>query len=172
MSQSREELTTNNARHMWHPMAHPQAMMVSPPDIIAKGKDCIIWDVDGHKMLDGVGGLWSSNLGHSNQGVRDAVIAQMDELPFYNTFRGTTHVRAIELSTQLVELMKPEGVTAVMFSNGGSDAVEGALEDCPPVLEGPRPGRPHQVCQFAPGLPRCAFWGHVGQRQQQLPPGL
>ncbi len=128
MSQSREELTTNNARHMWHPMAHPQAMMDSPPDIIAKGKDCIIWDVDGHKMLDGVGGLWSSNLGHSNQGVRDAVIAQMDELPFYNTFRGTTHVRAIELSTQLVELMKPEGVTAVMFSNGGSDAVEGALK--------------------------------------------
>jgi putrescine aminotransferase len=57
-----------------------------------------MWDVDGHRMIDGVGGLWSSNLGHSNRRVRDAIVAQLDELPFYNVFRGTTHVRAIELS--------------------------------------------------------------------------
>jgi adenosylmethionine-8-amino-7-oxononanoate aminotransferase len=35
--------------------------------------------------------------------VRDAIVAQLDELPFYNTFRGTTHPRAIELSARLVE---------------------------------------------------------------------
>jgi adenosylmethionine-8-amino-7-oxononanoate aminotransferase len=52
----------------------------------------------------------------------------MDELPFYNVFRGTSHVRAIELSARLVKMMEPEGVKAVMFSNGGSDAVEGALK--------------------------------------------
>jgi adenosylmethionine-8-amino-7-oxononanoate aminotransferase len=46
------------------------------------------------------GGLWSSNLGHSNRRVRDAIVAQLDELPFYNTFRGTTHPRAIELSAR------------------------------------------------------------------------
>ena len=125
---NKASLKSNNARYIWHPMAHPKAMMDSPPDIIHRGKGCYIWDVDGHQMLDGVGGLWSSNLGHSNQRVRDAVIAQMDELPFYNTFRGTTHVRAIELSTRLVAMMQPEGVAAVMFSNGGSDAVEGALK--------------------------------------------
>jgi putrescine aminotransferase len=34
-------------------------------------------------------------------------VAQLDELPFYNVFRGTTHVRAIELSTRLVKLMRP-----------------------------------------------------------------
>jgi adenosylmethionine-8-amino-7-oxononanoate aminotransferase len=87
-----------------------------------------VWDVDGHKLLDGVAGLWSSNLGHSRREVRDAVVAQLDELPFFNTFRGTTHPRAIELSAALVELMRPDGVAAVMFSNGGSDAVEGALK--------------------------------------------
>jgi adenosylmethionine-8-amino-7-oxononanoate aminotransferase len=123
-----DELKRDNAQYLWHPMAHPGAMKKSAPDIIARGEGCFIWDVDGHRMLDGVGGLWSSNLGHSNRRVRDAVVAQLDELPFYNVFRGTTHVRAIELSTRLVKMMAPENVAAVLFSNGGSDAVEGALK--------------------------------------------
>jgi adenosylmethionine-8-amino-7-oxononanoate aminotransferase len=121
-------LKQDNAQYLWHPMAHPGAMKKSAPDIIARGEGCWIWDVDGHKLIDGVAGLWSSNLGHSCRRVRDAVVAQMDELPFYNVFRGTTHVRAIELSTRLVKMMAPENVAAVMFSNGGSDAVEGALK--------------------------------------------
>ncbi len=123
-----KQLKADNAQFLWHPMAHPGAMKKTAPDIIARGEGCWIWDVDGHKMLDGVGGLWSSNLGHSNQRVRDAIVAQLDELPFYNVFRGTTHVRAIELSSRLVKLMQPENVSAVLFSNGGSDAVEGALK--------------------------------------------
>ena len=123
-----DHLKRDNAQFLWHPMAHPGAMKKAVPDIIAKGEGCWIWDVDGHKLLDGVGGLWASNLGHSCREVRDAIVAQMDELPFYNVFRGTTHVRAIELSRRLVGLMQPDDVSAVFFSNGGSDAVEGALK--------------------------------------------
>ena len=128
MSPDRDALKRNNAQFIWHPMAHPGAMKKNAPDIITRGEGCWIWDVDGHKMLDGVGGLWASNLGHSNRRVRDAIVAQLDELPFYNVFRGTSHVRAIELSTRLVGMMAPEQVSAVMFSTGGSDAVEGALK--------------------------------------------
>ena len=123
-----EQLKNDNAQYLWHPMAHPGAMKQNKPDIIARGEGCWIWDADGHKMLDGVGGLWACNLGHSATAVRDAIVAQLDELPFYNTFRGTTHPRAIELSSRLVKVMEPDGVSAVMFSNGGSDAVEGALK--------------------------------------------
>ena len=123
-----EKLKRANAQHLWHPMAHPKAMLDTPPDIIARGQGVWIWDIDGHRMIDGVGGLWSANLGHSNQRLRDAIVAQLDELPFYNTFRGTTHPRAIELSEELVRMMTPEGVGAVMFSSGGSDAVEAALK--------------------------------------------
>ncbi len=123
-----DDLKKANARHLWHPMAHPQAMRDTPPDIIARGEGVWVWDVDGHKMIDGVGGLWSANFGHSNRRVRDAIVAQLDELPYYNTFRGTTHPRAIELSEKLVEMMAPDEVGAVMFSSGGSDAVETALK--------------------------------------------
>lgn len=122
------ELKAANAQYMWHPMAHPKAMLDTPPDIITRGEGCWIWDVDGHKLIDGVGGLWSANLGFGRREIRDAIVAQLDELAFYNTFRGTTHPRAIELSARLVKLMEPDGVGAVFFSNGGSDAVEGALK--------------------------------------------
>ena len=122
------QLKQDNAQYLWHPMAHPGAMKKTAPDIIARGEGVHVWDVDGHRLIDGIGGLWSSNLGHSNRAVRDAIVAQLDELPFYNVFRGTTHVRAIELSARLVKLMAPEDVGAVLFSNGGSDAVEGALK--------------------------------------------
>jgi len=123
-----DELKDANAKFLWHPMAHPQAMIDTPPDIITRGEGSWVWDVDGHKLLDGVGGLWSVNLGFGRTEIRDAIVEQLDELPFYNTFRGTTHPRAIELSARIVELMEPDGVAAVFFSNGGSDAVEGALK--------------------------------------------
>ncbi len=125
---SADQLKAANARHLWHPMAHPKAMQETPPDIIVRGEGSWIWDVDGHRLVDGVGGLWSANLGFGRPEIRDAVVAQLDELAFYNIFRGTTHARAIELSERLVQLMEPDGVAAVFFGNGGSDAVEGALK--------------------------------------------
>jgi len=125
---STDELKAANARFLWHPMAHPQGMREQPPDIIARGEGSWIWDIDGHRMVDGVGGLWSANLGFGRREIRDAIVAQLDELAFYNTFRGTTHPRAIELSARLVGMMQSDGVAAVLFSNGGSDAVEGALK--------------------------------------------
>ena len=122
------ELKAANARHLLHPMAHPKSMTDTPPDIIVRGEGCWIWDVDGHKLVDGVGGLWSANLGFGRQEIRDAIVEQLDTLAFYNIFRGTTHPRAIELSERVCEIMAPDGVGAVFFSNGGSDAVESALK--------------------------------------------
>jgi len=125
---STAEIKRANGRHLWHPMAHPMAMQQSPPDIIARGEGSWIWDIDGHRMVDGVAGLWTVNVGFGRTEIRDAIVKQLDELAYYNVFRGTTHPRAIELSERIVNLMQPDGVGAVLFSNGGSDAVEGALK--------------------------------------------
>jgi putrescine---pyruvate transaminase len=125
---SAAELKRANARHLWHPMAHPKMLQQSPPDIIVRGEGSWIWDIDGHRLVDGVAGLWTVNLGFGRREIRDAVIAQLDELVYYNVFRGTTHPRAIELAERVVALMQGDGVEAVFFSNGGSDAVEGALK--------------------------------------------
>jgi adenosylmethionine-8-amino-7-oxononanoate aminotransferase len=123
-----EQLKQANARHLLHPMAHPKSMLETPPDIIVRGEGSWIWDVDGHRLVDGVAGLWSVNLGFGRREIRDAVVEQMDELAYYNIFRGTTHARAIELAERVAGMMQPDGVEAVYFSSGGSDAVESALK--------------------------------------------
>jgi adenosylmethionine-8-amino-7-oxononanoate aminotransferase len=125
---SAAELKSENAVHQLQPMAHPGTARDLPPDIIARGEGSWIWDVDGHRLIDGIGGLWCANLGFSRREIRDAIVAQLDELPFFNTFRGATHPRAIELSTRLCRMMAPDGVASVHFSSGGSDAVDGAMK--------------------------------------------
>jgi len=122
------ELKAANAQRLLHPMANLKAMHAVPPDIIVRGEGSWIWDVDGHRMVDDVGGLWSANLGFGRKEIRDAIVAQLDELAYYNVFRGTTHPRAIELTERLLTIMAPEQAGSVFFSSGGSDAVEGALK--------------------------------------------
>jgi putrescine---pyruvate transaminase len=122
------ELKAANAKRLLHPMANLKSMHGTPPDIIVKGEGSWIWDVDGHRLVDGVGGLWSANLGFGRKEIRDAIVAQLDELAFYNVFRGTTHPRAIELTERLMNVMAPEQAGSVFFSSGGSDAVESALK--------------------------------------------
>ena len=58
-------LKENNARHMWHPMAHPADSLKNAPKIITHGKGVRIVDVDGNETIDAVGGLWNVNLGYS-----------------------------------------------------------------------------------------------------------
>ena len=114
--------------HHLAPFSDYQQLSDTGPRIIVKGDGVYVWDSEGNKILDGMAGLWCAAIGYGRDELADAASKQMKELPFYNTFRGTTHPRAIELSARVVDLMAPDGVAAVMFSNGGSDAVEGALK--------------------------------------------
>ena len=120
-------LKENNARHLWHPMAHPGDSMANPPDIIVEGEGVEIVDVDGHRTIDAVGGLWNVNLGFSCAPVKAAIAAQLDRLPYYSTFRGTSNDTAIELSFMLQEFFAPDGLSRAFFTSGGSDSVEIAL---------------------------------------------
>ncbi len=73
-----------NARSLWHPMAHPADSLANPPTIVTGAKGVRITDVDGHEVVDGVGGLWNVNLGFSCQPIKDAIAAQLDRLPYYS----------------------------------------------------------------------------------------
>jgi hypothetical protein len=120
-------LKENNARHMWHPMAHPADSLANPPKIVVGGDGVSIRDIDGKEVLDAVGGLWNVNLGFSCEPIKQAIAAQLDALPYYSTFRGTSNDQVIELSWMLREFFEPDGLTRAFFTSGGSDSVETAL---------------------------------------------
>ena len=120
-------LKENNARQLWHPMTSPKDSADNPPKIITGGGGVSITDIDGHKVVDGVGGLWNVNLGYSCQPIKDAMAAQLEALPYYSTFRGTTNDMAIELAYELGEFFAPDGLSRAFFTSGGSNSVETAL---------------------------------------------
>ncbi len=121
-------LKENNARHFWHPMAHPADSQNNPPTILTGGEGVSIIDIDGHKAIDAVGGLWNVNLGYSCDPVKQAITDQLNTLPYYSTFRGTSNDKAIELSYELAQFFEPDGLTRAFFTSGGSDSVEIALK--------------------------------------------
>ncbi|MFN4010182.1 MAG: aspartate aminotransferase family protein [Pannonibacter sp.] len=120
-------LTENNARSIWHPMAHPAEMQANPPRVIMKGEGVTVTDIDGRSVLDAVGGLWNVNLGYSSDPVKEAIARQLAELPYYSGFRGTSTGPSIELAYELAEFFAPEGMVRSFFTSGGSDSVESAL---------------------------------------------
>lgn len=120
-------LRENNARHLWHPMGHPGEAQNTAPAIISKAEGVVIEDIDGHKTIDAVGGLWCVNLGYSNDVVKDAIAKQLYDLPYYSAFAGTSNPTAIEASYAVREFFAEDGITRVFFTSGGSDSVETCL---------------------------------------------
>ena len=120
-------LKENNARHMWHPMGAPGEVAANAPTIITRAEGVRIFDIDGHGTVDAVGGLWCVNVGYSNQAVKDAIAAQLVDLPYYSAFAGSSNDKAIELSWMLREFFAPDGMTRAFFTSGGSDSVETCL---------------------------------------------
>ena len=120
-------LKQHNATLSWHAMAHPVQMQHNPPKVIVRAEEVFLTDVDGHKTLDAVGGLWNANLGYSCQPVKDAISRQLSDLPYYSTFRGSSNDQFIELSVELKEWFATENMQRSFFTLGGSDSVESAL---------------------------------------------
>lgn len=120
-------LRANNARHLWHPMGHPGEAMRHAPVIITKAEGSTIEDIDGHRTVDAVGGLWCVNLGYSNDKVKEAIARQLYDLPYYSAFFGTSNPPAIEASYAVREFFAEDGMARVFFTSGGSDAVETCL---------------------------------------------
>lgn len=120
-------LRDENARHLFHPMEHPNDSVASPPRIFTAADGCTVTDDEGHTVIDAVGGLWNVNLGYSCQPIKDAIAEQLRCMPYCSTFRGWTSPPAIELSRRLCDITAPENMKRVFFTSGGSDSVETAM---------------------------------------------
>ncbi len=53
-------LKAHNARSLWHPMTAPSDSLKSPPTIVTGASGVRIRDVDGHEVVDAVGGCGTS----------------------------------------------------------------------------------------------------------------
>ncbi|KMN08412.1 aminotransferase class III-fold pyridoxal phosphate-dependent enzyme [Pseudomonas helleri] len=90
------------------------------PRIITHAKGVYLWDSEGHKILDGMAGLWCVAIGYGRDELADAASKQMRELPYYNLFFMTAHPPVLELSKVIADIA-PEGMNHVFFTGSGSE---------------------------------------------------
>ncbi|MEJ6004189.1 aspartate aminotransferase family protein [Paucibacter sp. AS339] len=109
-----------DASHFLHPFTDFQGLAKKGSRIITRAENIYLWDSEGHKILDGMSGLWCVNIGYGEQSLIDAATRQMKELPFYNAFFQTATMPAIELAELLAEL-SPPGFEHVFFTSSGSE---------------------------------------------------
>jgi putrescine aminotransferase len=107
--------------HHLHPFTNLQNYSQHGGRIVSRAEHIYIYDSDGHKMLDGMSGLWCCNLGYSQQSIKNAISAQLNDLPFYNNFFNCSNQPAVELASALVEITPPH-FNHVFFTNSGSEA--------------------------------------------------
>lgn len=113
--------------HHIHPFTdHAALASEGGPRVITDAKGVYLWDSEGKRLLDGMGGLWCVNIGYGRTELGDVAKRQMDRLAYYNTFFKTSHEPAVELSERLAGLL-PEGLEHIFYANSGSEANDTAL---------------------------------------------
>ncbi|MGN6257856.1 MAG: aminotransferase family protein [Solirubrobacterales bacterium] len=95
--------------------------------VLVRGEGCELVAADGHRLIDGMAGLWSVNLGHGREDLVEAATRQLRELPYAATFGGISSPPAVELAERIAELAPP-GLSGVFFVSGGSEANETAIK--------------------------------------------
>ena len=118
-----DRLAELGGRHLW---GHFSVLKndVDGMHIIERGDGCYVWDDLGNRYLDGLAGLFVSQLGHGRPELARAAGNQAATLGYFPIWT-YAHPAAIELSAKLASLA-PGDLNRVFFTTGGSEAVESA----------------------------------------------
>ena len=94
--------------------------------VIVRGEGCEVISDHGRRFIDGLSGLFCTNLGHSyGAEVGAAAARQLEILPFTPAWY-LAHPAAAELAETLVHLAAPLGMQRAYFTNSGGEAVAGS----------------------------------------------
>ena len=93
---------------------------------IAYGEGVYLFDKQGNGYLDACGGAAVSCLGHSNQRVKQAIIDQVNDIPYAHTSFFTNDAQE-NLAKHLLEHSQGD-FSQVYFVAGGSEAIEASLK--------------------------------------------
>jgi acetylornithine/N-succinyldiaminopimelate aminotransferase len=164
---NRGNVTNNDFAGRW------QASLMNnygvPPLALVRGAGAEVWDVDGRRYLDLVGGIAVNSLGHAHPAVIDAVTRQLSTLGHTSNLYITEP--GLELAERLKELLdQPDA--RVLFCNSGTEAVEAAFKIAR------RTGRPHLVAAqdafHGRTMGALALTGQPAKRApfEPMPPGV
>ena len=111
-------------RNLWLHFTRMSAYADSDVPVIMRGSGAYVYDQHGKRYLDGLSGLFVSQVGHGRTELAEAGARQAAELAYFPLW-SYAHPKAIELAARLAELA-PGNLNRVFFTTSGSEAVESA----------------------------------------------
>lgn len=117
-------------------MSSPASSRTSPvsesiscvhPITLSHGRNAEVWDTDGKRYIDFVGGIGVLNLGHCNPQVVQAIREQAGKLTHY-CFNATPHAPYLQFIEQLTRFIPVSYPVSGMLTNSGAEAAENALK--------------------------------------------
>lgn len=98
-----------------------------PKLVLTKGEGPYVWDAEGNRYLDLLGGIAVNALGHAHPALVNAVTEQLNTLGHVSNFFATEP--QVTLAERLIDLLGLEpGGGKVFFTNSGSEANEAAFK--------------------------------------------
>src|SRR5262252_5349802 len=119
-----ETLEARARRHLWLHFTRMSSYQGNDVPVIVRGSGQYVYDTRGKRYLDGLSGLFVSQIGHGRAEVAEAGARQATELAYFPLW-SYAHPRAIELAERLA-VLAPGDLNRVFFTTSGSEAVESA----------------------------------------------
>ena len=121
-----QELWRKDRDHNVHPWTDFATFKEQGSLVVAESEGCYVYDSEGARYLDGIGGLWCVNIGYGNEEMAQAIAEQARRMTYYSTFGHITTPPAAELAAKLAELA-PDPLNHVFFGTGGSMSNDTAI---------------------------------------------
>jgi adenosylmethionine-8-amino-7-oxononanoate aminotransferase len=94
--------------------------------VIVSGEGSYVTDDKGNTYVDGLAGLFTTQVGHGRVELADAAHKQMKELGFFPNW-SFQHPRSLELAAKIAEVA-PGDLNSTFFVSSGSEAVETVIK--------------------------------------------
>lgn len=88
---------------------------------LVKAQGEYVWDSEGKKYLDAIGGIVCISAGHNHPKIKRALMTMLEEDSIQHTSTLYLNQASVELGERLLE-ESPEGLDRVAFTNSGSEA--------------------------------------------------
>ncbi|MGN6302588.1 MAG: acetylornithine transaminase [Angustibacter sp.] len=98
----------------------------TPQRVLVRGEGVYVWDADGRRYLDLLGGIATNALGHAHPTLVGAVTAQLSTLGHISNFFASAP--QVALAERLLGLLDAPDGSRVFFANSGTEANEGAFK--------------------------------------------
>jgi len=105
----------------------PRGIITAHPVVAARAEGAQLWDVDGRRYLDFVGGIGVLNVGHNHPRVVEAVRRQVGEIS-HASFQVVAYENYIEVAARLNKMIGGEEHYKSVLFTSGAEAVENAIK--------------------------------------------